>query len=549
MAEHNTGAREGRSATGGAVLVALGTQQLLMAYDSTAMNVAVSAIVKDLGTTLSGVQSAISVYALIMAAMMITGSKLGTRHGHVRMFTLGAAIYGLGALVTSMSPSLVVMMIGWSLLEGVGAALVFPAILSVATQMFTGRERTRALTIVGAAAGVGAALGPLIGGLITTYLSWRVSFLMETLVTATVIVLMRRAREPKRGHLAESFDLTGVALSALTFTTIVLGVLVSGVYGLVTARRDVVVGGHTLLREGDVSPTVILLACGVVLFCVFAWWERRLVGLGRDPLVRLAVLRDRPIRVGSLALGAQFLVTAGLMFQIPVFLQTTLGYDALQSGLTLLPLSALLILGAMAATRLLGAGRVTRRTLVVYGFLLLAAGSVLIGLTFNPQGSGLWLAPGLAVAGVGMGCCTILSDLVQSAARPDEVSDVAGLSRSLSYLGQSVGVALAGALMTAVLLWTFTAGVDASGVFPPAQKSAIISTVETGVQVTAVSDEQLQAALAHRGLSSQAEAEIVRINAEARERALEAAVLGMAVFALIGFGLALCLPMAGTRCY
>ncbi|WP_051871260.1 MFS transporter [Streptomyces sclerotialus] len=530
------------------VLGVIATQQLLMAYDSTAMNVAVSDIVTDLGTTLTGVQSAISLYALVMAALMITGSKLGSRTGHLRMFTLGATVYGTGALITALSPGLPVMLVGWSLLEGIGAALVFPAILSIATMAFTGAQRTRALTLVGAAAGAGAALGPVVGGLITKYLTWRVSFLMETLVTAVAVALVLRHRNLRRTLSRTSreprqpFDITGVVLSALGFGLLVMGTLLAGRYGLLTAREEVTVLGRTVLDAGGPAPTVVLGLAGLLVLAAFGWWERRLVRAGRDPLVRIAVLRDRRVRVGSLALAVQFLVLAGMFFLVPVFVQTTLGYDALESGLTLLPATVMLVLGSMAGARAVGDGRTTRKSLIVLGFLLVAAGTALVAFAFDPDSSGLRIAPGLAVGGLGLGLCTLLPDLVQSAAAEDTVSDVAGLSRSTSYLGQSLGVALAGTLLAGVLLTTALHSIGASSVLTGDQKEQSRQALERGVQVTAVSDRQVRTALAERGVTGAPADELVRINALAREDGLTAATAGMSVLALAGAALALRLP-------
>jgi len=524
------------------VLVALATQQLLMAYDSTAMNVALSDIVTDLHTTLTGVQSAISLYALVMAALMLTGSELGTRRGFVRIFTLGAIVYGTGALLTAFSPNLPVMLFAWSLLEGIGAALVLPAILSIATQRFDGPARTRALAVIGAATGVGAALGPILCGVIATYVTWRLSFLMETVVTAMVVLMMRRTMETRRERSAQRFDVVGMVLSALGFGLIVLATLLIGKYGAWTARQDVVVGGTTLLEKGQIAPTVPLAAAGLVVLTGFAWWERIRYLRGKKPLVRVSVLRRRTTRVGSFTLLAQYLVTAGLMFLVPVFVQTSLGYNALESGVTLLPTTVLLIVAALAATRLVGGGRVSRRALIIAGFLLMAAGAVIVALGFDPGGSGLRLAPGLAVAGIGLGLCTLLPDLVQSSAPPDQVSDVSGLSRSFSYLGQSIGVALGGALMIGVLMSALTSGVQASTTFTAQQKSRINASLERQSQVSAMSDAQLDAALRKKGVGGGARDELVRLNAGARDSGLRAAMVGMGVFALAGCVLALRIP-------
>ncbi|SMD20596.1 MFS transporter [Kibdelosporangium aridum] len=264
------------------MLFALATQQLLMAYDSTAMNVALSDIVKDLGTTLTGVQSAISLYALVMAALMISGSKLGSRHGYVRVFMAGAVIYGTGAVVTALSPNLPVMLLGWSLLEGVGAALVFPAILSIATARFDAATRTKALALIGVMAGVGAALGPIVGGVITRFLTWRVSFLMETVVTLLVVLLMRRVVEQRGPRPGRAFDVLGAVLSALGFGLVVAATLAAGRYGVFAARDDLILFGRTVIVKGGVAPTVWLGVAGLCTLVAFGWWEHRRVVRGRN---------------------------------------------------------------------------------------------------------------------------------------------------------------------------------------------------------------------------------------------------------------------------
>ncbi|RSM83199.1 MFS transporter [Kibdelosporangium aridum] len=524
------------------MLFALATQQLLMAYDSTAMNVALSDIVKDLGTTLTGVQSAISLYALVMAALMISGSKLGSRHGYVRVFMVGAAIYGTGALVTALSPNLPVMLLGWSLLEGMGAALVFPAILSIATARFDAATRTKALALIGAMAGVGAALGPIVGGVITRFLTWRVSFLMETVVTLLVVLLMRRVVEQRGPRPGRAFDVLGAVLSALGFGLVVSATLAAGRYGVFAARDDVILFGRTVIVKGGVAPTVWLGVAGLCTLVAFGWWEHRRVVRGQEPLVRIDVLRDRTTRVGSWCLAVQFLVTAGVLFLVPVFVQTTLDYDALRSGLTLLPATATLIVAAAAFSALVGARRATHKSIIVVGFLAIAGGAVQVALMLEPGISGLDLAPGLVLAGLGLGACAMLPDLVQSSARPDNVSDVAGLSRSVSYLGQSVGVALGGVVLLGVLLSSFAAGVRDSQVLTGQQKSVVTRTVESGLQAAAVSDAQAVAVLADKGIIGPAADELVRINAAARVDGLRAAVLVMGVFALMGMALAVRLP-------
>jgi len=307
-------------------------------------------------------QSAISLYALVMAASMITGSKLGSRHGYRRMFVLGAVVYGAGALVTALSPGLPVMLLGWSLLRGSARRWCSPTSSPSPGCPSKAPSGSRALSLVGAAAGIGAGLGPIVGGAITVAATWRLSFLLEVVVTLLVAAAMFRLVEPRPGEPRAPFDLTGVALSALGMVLIVLGILLASTYGLLRARKDFAVLGVTVLPKGGLSPTVLLVVLGLVVLVGFAAWERRRIDRREDPLVHLAVLRPRATRVGSVALGLRSLFTAGLMFVVPVYLQTALGYDALRSGVTLLPVTVALIAASVVVARLVGGDRIQRRT-------------------------------------------------------------------------------------------------------------------------------------------------------------------------------------------
>ncbi|MDF2709422.1 MAG: hypothetical protein K0R62_5074 [Nonomuraea muscovyensis] len=534
-----------------ALFIPLALQNFLMAYNTSAMNVALSSIVEDLHTTLTGVQSVISLFALVIAAFLITGSKLGTRHGYRWAFVLGARIFLLGTLVTAFGPNLAFMLAGWSLLQGVGVALMLPAMLALLTDALTGSSRTKALTTLGTIGGIGAAAGPLLGGLITHYLSWRVSFLMGAAVTAAVLLLMRRTVEPGPRHapLEQPFDVPGALLSAAGFGLLVVATLLSGRYGLLRARADVEMFGHTLLHRGGLSPVPLLAGAGLAVLVTFAAWERHLIRSGKDPLVRLSVLRNPTVRNGALTQAMQYLVPTGALFLVPVFVQTTLGFDALRSGLMLLPTTLGLMLAAWAAGRLIAGRRMTHRTAQIWSFLFMTAGCVLIVATFDPYqrgvfATGLAFAPGLLLVGLGEGMATTVTDLIQSAPPPEEVGDVTGLSRSGAYLGSSLGVALAGAFMTTSLLYSFEAGTDGSTVLPPEQKQLVKETLENHVQITAASDDAVRARLHSQGLPGASADELVRINARAREHALAVAVTSMAVLSAGGLLAARRLPQA-----
>ncbi|MBQ0987311.1 MFS transporter [Streptomyces sp. F63] len=536
-----------------ALLVPLALQNFLMTYNATAMNVALSAVVRDLHTSLTGVQSAISLYGLVVAAFLITGSKLGARHGYRRTFVLGAEIFVLGTLVTAVAPSLVFLLVGWSLLQGVGVALMIPAVLSLLTHASSGASRTKAFSAVGTAGGMGAAAGPILSGVITSYASWRVSFILGAVITGTVVLLLRRARAPEPPPVCDRrFDVPGAVLSAVGCGLLVIATLLAGRYGLFEARQDFEVLGRTLLPRGGLSPVVVLAGLGLLVLVAFAGWELRVVRRGKDPVVRVSVLRDRTIRTGSAAQAMQFLVPVGALFLVPVFLQTTLGLDALWSGLVLLPTAGGLLVAASLAAKAIAGGRMRHRTAQMWSFLCMLAGCLVIGALFVPREQnalviGLAFAPGLFLIGLGQGLATTTADLIQSVPPEREVSDVTGLSRSGSYLGSSLGVALAGAFLTTALVHSFEAETEKSSVLTARQKQLVVKTLEEQVHVTAASDSKVRAKLRSQGVTGDAADEIVRINVRAREQALTFAVAGMAVLAVGGHLVTRRLPRVRAR--
>ncbi|MCD0483775.1 MFS transporter [Streptacidiphilus sp. ASG 303] len=536
------------------LFLVLAAENLVINYTATAMNVALSALVGDLHTTLTGVQSAISLYALVVAAFIISGSKLGTRHGYRRTFALGGGTFVLGALITASAPSLPFVLLGWSVLQGLGVALMLPALMAMLTRTFTGAVRTRVLSLLAMTSGVGAASGPVLGGLVTTYLSWRVSFLLGAVTTLAVVWLMRctAGAGPFPGRPGRRLDAVGVLLSTAGLVLLVVAALFAGRYGLLRARQDFEVLGRTLLERGGLSPVPLLAGLGLLVLAAFAAWELRLVRTGGDPLVRVTVLRNRAVRTGISTQLMLILVPNGVLFLIPVFLQTTFGFSALHCGVVLLPITLGLMAAAPPTARRIGRGRTTHRAASMGAFVCMGAGCVAVAVLFSPHAQGvaavgLALAPGVLLIGLGRGMATTLTDLVQSAPASDEVSDVTGLSYTAGYLGSSFGVALAGALMTTALLYAFEAGTDGSAVLSTAQKGMVTRTLEHQVQITAVNDDALRARAASRGVTGAAGGELVRINARARERALAVSATGMAALAVVGWLMARRLPVpAGT---
>ncbi|MFF4651599.1 MFS transporter [Streptomyces sp. NPDC001380] len=540
----------GTPAAARTLFLVLAAENLVINYTATAMNVALSALVGDLHTTLTGVQSAISLYALVVAAFIISGSKLGTRHGYRRTFALGGGTFVLGALITASAPSLPFVLLGWSVLQGLGVALMLPALMAMLTRTFAGAVRTRVLSLLAMTSGVGAAAGPVLGGLVTTYLSWRVSFLLGAVTTLAVAWLMRctAGAGPFPGRPGRRLDAVGVLLSTAGLVLLVVAALFAGRYGLLRARQDFEVLGRTLLERGGLSPVPLLAGLGLLVLAAFAAWELRLVRTGGDPLVRVTVLRNRAVRTGISTQLMLILVPNGVLFLIPVFLQTAFGFSALHCGVVLLPITLGLMAAAPPTARRIGRGRTTHRAASMGAFVCMGAGCVAVAVLFSPHARGvaavgLALAPGVLLIGLGRGMATTLTDLVQSAPAPDEVSDVTGLSYTAGYLGSSFGVALAGALMTTALLYAFEAGTDGSAVLSTAQKGMVTRTLEHQVQITAVNDDALRARAAARGVTGAAGGELVRINARARERALAVSATGMAALAVVGWLMARRLPV------
>ncbi|MFF4575361.1 MFS transporter [Streptomyces sp. NPDC001410] len=544
----------GASSAARTLFFVLATENLLINYTATAMNVALSALVGDLHTTLTGVQSAISLYALVVAAFVISGSKLGRRHGYRRAFVAGGGTFALGALISALAPSLPFLLLGWSVLQGLGVALMLPSLMAMLTETFAGAVRTKVLSTLAMTSGIGAAAGPVLGGLITNYLTWRMSFLLGAVITLAGTWLIRHTVDagPFPGHPGQRFDALGVLLSTTGLVLLVVAALFAGRYGLLKARQDFAVLGHTLLERGGLSPVPVLSGIGLIFLAAFAGWELRLVKSGRDPLVRVTVLQNRTVRTGISTQLMLILVPNGMLFLVPVFLQTTFGFGALHCGVVLLPIALGLMTAAPPTARRIGQGRMTHRAAAMGAFVCMGVGCVAVAVLFSPRAQGvaavgLALAPGILLIGLGRGMATTLTDLVQSAPDRDEVSDVTGLSYAAGYLGSSFGVALAGALMTTSLLYGFEAGVNDSRALSTAQKELVTRALEHQVQITAVSDDALRARAMSRGITGAAADGLVRINARAREQALTVSATGMATLAAGGWLMSLRLPVrAGT---
>jgi MFS family permease len=434
------------------MILPLALAQFIASYAATNMNVAISAIAKDLGTDVAGVQTAITLFTLVMAALMIPGSKLTDIWGRKRCFVIGLVVYGAGGLIAALATGLPLLIVGYSLLEGVGSALMIPPIYILITVAFPDiKSRARYFGVVSGAGGLGAAAGPLIGGLITSWLSWRASFGLQVLVVAVIFWLALKIADPARAGRAPRFDVTGAVLSAAGLFFVVLGLLQSRTYGFGASRQDFSIGGTVIIPQGSISPVWIYVAIGAAFLAWFFLHVRSAERKHRDVLVSLRMFRDKTANLGLGTQGIQWLVMQGTFFVTSVYLQQVNHYSAIKTGLVITPATIGILAASAAADRF--ARRHSQRWLIIAGFAVTAVGTALL-LALVRANSSFWTwVPGLLLIGIGVGTMLTSSvNVVQSSFPDSDQGEISGLSRCVSNLGSSLGTALAGSVLVAVTL-------------------------------------------------------------------------------------------------
>ncbi len=439
-------------AAGRAMILPLALAQFIASYAATNMNVAISAIAKDLGTTVAGVQTAITLFTLTMAALMIPGSKLTDIWGRKRCFVLGLIVYGAGGLLAALSQGLPLLIVGYSLLEGTGSALMIPPIYILVTVAFPDvKSRARYFGVVSGAGGLGAAAGPLIGGLVTSAISWRASFGLQVLVVAWIAVLARNINDPARPGPKPRFDLTGAVLSAAGLFFVVLGLLQSRTYGFVKSRENFTIGNTVVIPKGSISPVWLFVSIGALFLLWFFLHVRSGEKKGTDVLLPLRLFRNKVANLGMGTQVIQWLILQGSFFTVSVYLQEVNGYNAVQTGLMLTPATIGILAASAGADRF--ARRHPQRWLIIAGFLATAVGMILLLALVRAHSAILTWVPGLLLFGAGVGVMLTSSvNVVQSSFPDADQGDISGLSRSVSNLGSSLGTALVGSVLVAVTL-------------------------------------------------------------------------------------------------
>jgi EmrB/QacA subfamily drug resistance transporter len=504
------------------VLLTLAMGQFLMTLDTSVMNVSIATVAKDVGTTVTGIQGAITAYTLVMASLMIIGAKIGAIIGRKRAFALGCIIYGCGSFTTSIAPNLPVLLFGWSFLEGVGAALILPAIVALVAGNFPVERRPAAYGLVAAAGAIAVAIGPLIGGIFTTYFSWRWVFAGEVLIVFAILILSRRIADAPP-ETRPKLDFVGAVLSAVGLALLVFGVLRSGEWGWIKPRP----AGPDWW---GLSPTIWLVLVGFGVLWLFLQWETRRQERGKEPLVQPALLKNKQLTGGLTMFFFQYLAQAGLFFVVPLYLSVALGLSALATGVRLTPLSLTLLAGAIGIPRL--RPQANPRRVVRIGLLMLLLGTVvLLGALDTDSGPEIVLLPMLLI-GFGIGAlASQLGSVTVSAVPDDQAPEVGGIQNTATNLGASFGTALAGALLIAALSTSFLTNIENNDAIPSRVKSDAQVKLAGGVPF--ISDADLEKALDEANVPSRARDDAVRSYQESRITGLKAALAILALLDVI----------------
>jgi EmrB/QacA subfamily drug resistance transporter len=485
----------------------LAMAMFVLVVDTSLMNVSISAVVEDLDTTVSGVQSAIALEALVSAAFILIGSKVGDLIGRKRAYVMGLLGYAIGALSMTVAQSLTTIIIFWAIVGGIGASLLLPAMQSLIHGNFEGAAQKKVYALVGASAAIAAAVGPLLGGFITSYLSWRLGFLLEAVIIAIVLSGIKLVHDvPYTG--LRTIDAVGAALSVVGMGGIVLSILV--------------------WQEGGESVGAIL-AVGAVAMAALIYWLRRRKHEQKPTLIDPDLFKSKVFRFGVSGQMLQQIALGGAMIALPIYLQMVLDYDAMQAGLSLAPLSL-----SMFAVALLAGKKAGRPSSVIQlGFAVLTVGMVLLIPIVPRADSGWYLVIPLVIAGSGLGLLVSqLNNYTLAPISEERVSEAAGVNSAAGSFGLSFGLAFAGAIMLAALATTYTTKAEASTVLSPAEQQQVAQALEDDAEV--MSNAKLEELLV--GQPKDVQDEIIRINTESRPLALQVALLIPILAGLAGLG-------------
>jgi len=517
-------------------MVVLSLALAIIIIDTTVLNVSLKAISIDLGTDLRGLQWVITAYALTLAAFTITGGRLGDLYGRKKMFMLGAVIFAVGSFITSISRNVGVMLTGESVIEGVGAALMMPATASLLVSMYRGRDRAIAFGLWGGIAAASASIGPILGGFLTTNYDWRWAFRINIAVALLLLVGSLVIKESRDRSEKNQLDFIGVILSATGLLAFVYGIIESSTYGWWVAKVPFTLFGEAL--PGQLSPTPIALIFGVALLILFAGWQKNIEQKGRTPLVSLRIFKNRQFTSGASVIALLSLGMVGLIFAIPVFLQSVRNLDAFHTGLALLPMSAIMLVVAPSSAVL--SKHISAKRLIQTGLLLAVSASVVLHFSITADSTAASFVPGLILFGIGMGFVMAQgSNLTLSAVSVEQSGEASGINNTLRQVGSSFGSAIIGAVLLSTLSASLVTGIKDSSTIPAQTKTQIAQALSSNASEIELGGIDSQRSENTPPIVKQ---ELKKITNQASAEAARTAILYTGAFIALGFLVSFTLP-------
>ena len=524
-------------------LVVLAFALLIIILDTTILNVSLRTIIIDLHTNIQGIQWVITAYSLMLAAFTITGGRLGDLFGRKRMFMVGAVIFAVGSFITSISSSVGMMIVGEAIIEGIGAALMMPATTSLLVSNYEGRDRQIGFGVWGGIAGAGAALGPVVGGFLTTYYSWRWAFRINLVVAALVIAGAYFIKETRDTSEKPQLDFLGIVLSALGMFLVVFGLIESSTYGWLAAKQVFAIGSLSFGFLGGVSIVIPSIVLGLIFLALFAIWQRVRERRGKTPLVSLSLFKNTVFVRGALIVAILSLGQAGISFALPVFFQSVLGLSAIQTGVAMLPMSLTLL--AVSLSTAYVSKFFTPKRIIQFALVIDAIAFYALSLGIGRDTSQWALIPGFMLFGLGMGLLfSQASNLTLSAVSVKQTGEASGVNGTLRQLGASLGSAIMGAILLSTLSAHLVSGVEASTVIPTAMKPAIEQTVQT--QSSNIEFGSGSSVSSQTGIPATLALEITTISKDATVDASRTTLLYGIIFIVLAFILSLRLPNRRT---